>query len=203
MREIPGKPVHSSAGTPRGFVMSTPPVISAGVNASGSTASPGALIKSSSSVSEEDEVADSPSPKLGGRVAHEMRWLEETPVVRQGRTRGEQRQFDLDLAALFVEEAFATEELQEWLSVSVIHDCPTGIDGLYNLLLLGAVSDSEDLGVSAMDFAPGMWLNPLPDPGNGFGAVISESAFATADFGCSAFPYISVIDDSPISFADV
>ena len=35
----------------------------------------------------------------------------ETPVVRQGRIRGEQRQLDLDSAALFVEEALATEEL--------------------------------------------------------------------------------------------
>ena len=44
MREIPGIPVHSSAGTPRRFAMSTPPVTSAGVNASGGTASPGALV---------------------------------------------------------------------------------------------------------------------------------------------------------------
>ena len=70
----------------------------------------------------------------------------------------------------------------------VMHDCLTGIDGLYNPLLLGAVNDSEDLAASAMDFAPGMWLNPLPDSGNGFGAVISESAFAAADVGCSKFP---------------
>ena len=32
-----------------------------------------------------------------------------------------------------------------------------------------------------MNFAPGMWLNPLPDSGNGFGAAISESAFAAAE----------------------
>ena len=99
---------------------------------------------------------DSPSPKLGGRAAHELRWLGETPVVRQGRTRRERRRFDLDSAALFVEEALATEELQEWLSVSVMHDCLTEIDGLYNPLLLGAVNDSEDLAASAMDFAPGI-----------------------------------------------
>ena len=113
MSEIPGAPVHSSAGTPRGFTMSTPPVTSVGVNAPGGTASPGALVESSPSVSEGDEVDNSPSPKLGGRAAHELRWLGETPVVRQGRTRGEQRQFDLDSVALFVEEALATEELQE------------------------------------------------------------------------------------------
>ena len=70
---------------------------------------------------------------------------------------------------MFVEETLATEELQEWLSVSVMHDCLTGIDGLYNPLLLGAVNDSEDLAVSAMDFATSMWLNPLPDFGNGLG----------------------------------
>ena len=146
---------------------------------------------------------DSPSPKLGGRAAHELRWLGETPVVRQGRTHGEQRQFDLDSAALFVEEALATEELQEWLSVSVMHDCLTEIDGLYNPLLLGAVNDLEDLAASAMDFAPGMWLNPLPDSENGFGAVISESAFAAAGVGCSKFPHVSKIEDPPMSFADV
>ena len=109
----------------------------------------------------------------------------------------------MDSAALFVEEALATEELQEWLSVSVMHDCLTGIDELYNPLLLGAENDSEDLTASAMDFAPGIWLNPLPDSGNGFGAVISESAFAAADVGCSKFPHVSKIEDPPISFAEV
>ena len=87
MREIPGTPVRSSAGTPGGFAMSTPPATSAGVNASGGTASPGASVELSPSVSEEDK----PSPKLGGRAVHELRWLGETPVVRQGRTRGEKR----------------------------------------------------------------------------------------------------------------
>ena len=182
--------------------MSTPPVTSAGVNASGSTASPGALVESSPSVAEEDEVDDSPSLKLGGRAVHELRWLGGTLVVRQGRTRGEQRQFDSDSAALFDEEMLATEELQEWLSVSVMHDCLTGIDGLYNPLLLGAVNDSEDLAVSAMDFATSMGLNPLPDSGNGFEAVISKSAFAAADVDCSKFPHVSKIEDPPMSFAD-
>ena len=91
VREIPRTPVHSSVGTPGSFAMSTPSATSAGVNASGGTASPGASVESSLSVSEEDDVDDSPSPKLGGRVAHELRWLGKTPVVRQRRTRGEQR----------------------------------------------------------------------------------------------------------------
>ena len=105
MREIPGKPVHNSAGIPGGFARSTPPVTSAGVCAPGGTASHSASVESSPSVSEEDEVDDSPSPKLGGRAAHELIWLGKTPVVRQGQTRGEQRQSKLDSAALFVEES--------------------------------------------------------------------------------------------------
>ena len=93
--------------------------------------------------------------------------------------------------ALFVEESLATEELQQWLSVSVMHGCLTGIDGLYHPLLLGAVNDSEDLAASAMDFAPGMWLNPLPDSGNRFGALISGSVFTAADVVRSRFPRVS------------
>ena len=204
MREIPGTPVHSSAGTPGGFAMSRPPATSAGVNAFGGTASPGALVESSPSACEEDEADNSPTPKLGGRATHELRWLGETAVVWQGRTRGKQRKFDLDsAAALFVENALATEELQKGLSVSVVHGCLTGIDGLYDSLLLGAVNDPEDLASSAIDFAPGMWLNPLPDSGNSFGAVVFESAFAAADVGCSKFPHVSKIGDPPMSFADV
>ena len=132
--------------------MPTPPATSAGVNASGGTASPGASVESSPSVSDEDEADGSPSPELGGRTARELRWLGETPVVRQGRTRGEQRQLNLDSAMLLVEEALATEELQEWLSVSVMHDCLQGIDGLYknNPPLLGAVNDTQDMAASAM-----------------------------------------------------
>ena len=75
--------------------------------------------------------------------------------------------------------------------MSVMHDCLTGIDGLYNPLLLGAVNDSENLAASAMDCAPSMWLNPLPDSGNGFGTVVSESVFAATDVGCSKFPHVS------------
>ena len=103
MREIPGRPVHSSAGVR--FAMSTPPITSAGVCTSRGTASPGASVESSPFVSEEDEADDSPLPKLGGRAAHELRGLGETSVVRQGRTHGQRRQLDLDSAALFVEES--------------------------------------------------------------------------------------------------
>ena len=106
---------------------------------------------------------------------------------------------------MFVEEGLVTEEFQEYLSVSVMHDCPTGTDGLYNPLLLGAVNDTEDLTASAKEFAPAMWLNPLLDPGKRFGAVISESAFAAADddVDCSEFPRFRKIEDPPNSFADV
>ena len=47
-----------------------------------------------------------------------------------------------------------------------------------------------------------MWLNPLLDSGNGFGAVISESGFAAADVDCSEIPHVSKKEDPPISFAD-
>ena len=154
MREIPGTPVHNSAGTPGAFAMSTPPATSAEVNASGSIACPGASVESSPSVSEENEADDSPSPKLGGRAAHELRWLGEISVIGQGQTRGVQTQFDLDSAALFVEEVLTIEELQESLSVSVMHDWLTGSDDLYNPLLLGAANDTEYLAASAMDLHP-------------------------------------------------
>ena len=49
MREILGTPVHSTAGTPGGFAMSTPPVTSAGIRASGGTARPGASVELSPS----------------------------------------------------------------------------------------------------------------------------------------------------------
>ena len=113
MREIPGTPVLLCTGTPRVFAMSTSPVTSAGVNAFGDNASPGASVESSPHVSEEDEVDDSPSPELSGRAARELRWLGETLVVWQRWTREEQRQLDLDSATLLVEEALATEELQK------------------------------------------------------------------------------------------
>ena len=119
------------------------------VNTSGGTVSPGASVGQSPSVSEEDETDDSPSPELGGRAARKLRWLGENPVVRQEWTRGEQRQIDMDSAAFIAEESLATEELREWLSLTVTYDCLTGTDGLYNPLLLGAVDDTEDLTASA------------------------------------------------------
>ena len=85
-----------------------------------------------------------------------------------------------------------------------MYDCLTGIDGLYNPLLLGVVKDAEELAASMMDFTSGsMWLNPLPDSGKGLEAVLSESTFAAADVDCSEFPHISKIKDPPIGFADI
>ena len=80
IKEIPGSSVHSSAGTPGDFAMSTPPATSAGVNASGVTASPGASVESPSSVLEEDEADERPSPELGRRASRKLRWLGETTV---------------------------------------------------------------------------------------------------------------------------
>ena len=174
MREIPGTPVHSSTGTPGGFAMSTPPVTSAGVRTSGGTVRPGASVELSPSVSEENAVYDSPSPKLRGRAAHELRWLGQVPVVRQERTRGERRQLDLDSAALFVEESA----------------CAPGMTVLPEAMAC-TTRCIEDLATSAMGFLPGMWLHPLPDSRNVYGAVVSESAFATADFDFSEFSRVS------------
>ena len=42
--------------------------------------------------------------------------------------------------------------------MSVMHDCHTGTDSLYNPLLLGAVHDVENLAAGAIDIAPGVWL---------------------------------------------
>ena len=54
----------------------------------------------------------------------------------------------------------AAEELQEWLSMSVVHDGLTGTDGLYNPLLLGAVNGTKNLAASAIDFVRG-WARCL------------------------------------------
>ena len=59
--------------------------------------------------------------------------------------------------------------------------------------------DIEGLPTSAIDYAPGMWLNPLPDSGSSFGAVIFESSFAAADVGCSEFSHVSKIEYPPMS----
>ena len=73
---------------------------------------------------------------------------------------------------------------------------------IHNPLLLSVVNDTDGLVASAMGFAPGMWLDALLYSGNGFGAVISEIAFATADFDCNEFPHISKIETPPNSFVD-
>ena len=102
------------------FVIPTPLPTSAGANASGGTATPGASVESSTSDSDEVEAEYSPSPKLERRAAHELRWLEETPSPGRGRTHGERRQLDLDLAALFVEEG-ACYRGASGMTVSVRH----------------------------------------------------------------------------------
>ena len=97
------------------------------------------------SFSEGDESNVNPSPELGGRTVLELRWLGEPFVVREGRSRGEQRKLDLDLAALMIEEALVIEEIQEGLPVSDMHECLPGTDGQYNPQLLGTVKDTKDL----------------------------------------------------------
>lgn len=54
----------------------------------------------------------------------------------------------------------------------------------------------ECLASSAIDFAPGVWFNPLLDSGNGFRVV-----FAGADSDCIEFRSITK-RDPPISFGD-
>lgn len=93
----------------------------------------------------------------------------------------------MDSVALFAEKAFATEEVREWLSMFVKHDCLTGTDVLYNALMLGAVNDVDDLAASDMDV----------------GAVCSKSAVAYADSDGRELPHISKTDDPPISYTDV
>ena len=69
MEEVSGSPVQSSAGTPGGYAMSTPPATLARINAFRGTASPVASIKSSPSVSKENEADNSPSLELGQLMA--------------------------------------------------------------------------------------------------------------------------------------
>ena len=89
----------------------------------------------------------------------------------------------MDPVALFIDEALPKETVREWLLVSVMHNCLTGTDGLYNPLLLGAVNNVEDLAASVTDFATGVWLNPQLDSGYGFGPMCSEIAFSGANSG--------------------
>lgn len=93
---------------------------------------------------------------------------------------------------LFVEDVITTEEIREWLSVSFRFDCLTGTDDLHRSLSLITVKDVEDLAERTIGFAPGVWLNLLLGSGNGFGAVSSESAYASADSNYyKVFPHVS------------
>ena len=74
--------------------------------------------------------------------------------------------------AVFIEDVLAAEDVREWKSVFVMHDCFTGTNGLYNPLLLGVVNDVEDLAASAIDLAPSVWLDPLLDSVHGFGGDV-------------------------------
>lgn len=56
----------------------------------------------------------------------------------------------MNSAALFVEEALVIDGIREWLVLSVMPDCLTGTDDLFNPLLLGAMDDAEDLAASVM-----------------------------------------------------
>ena len=87
--------------------------------------------------------------------------------------------------------------------MSDMHDCLAEMDDLYNSLLLATVKHTEGLTACAMDLKPGVWLDLLPDPGDGFWAVCSESALVSADFNCSELPDVSKVEDFFISFADV
>ena len=66
--------VQSSADTPLRGATPTAPVTSAGVNASGGTASPDASVEGQY-VPERDEINDSPSPELVGRATYELRCI--------------------------------------------------------------------------------------------------------------------------------
>ena len=170
-KETPDSPVCRSSSTPGGFAMSTLPATSAGVKASGGTASPGASVESSPSVLEEAEANGCPSPKLGGGAARELRWLG-NPRRPARRRRAKAALFNFGGTVCW---RSAYKELQELLSVFVIHYCLTGIDGLYKPLLLGAVNDTETLAASTTIFARGTWLDPPLDSRNGFGAVVSTN----------------------------
>lgn len=76
------------------------------------------------------------------------------------RSAGANPRGDRDLVAL------AFEEVREWLSVSIMHCCLSGTDGMYNPLLVGAVNDVDNPAAGAMDCAPGVWLNPQRGSGN-------------------------------------
>lgn len=76
------------------------------------------------------------------------------------------------------------------------------MDSLYNPLLFGAMTPKTWF-ANAMDFAPGLWFDPLLDSGNVFGAMCSEREFSGIDSDCSEVPRISRIEDPRTSFTDV
>ena len=92
---------QSIARTPLSGAAPAPSAILAGDDAAGRTVSPDASVEAAS-VSEGGETTYSPSLNLKGRADHELRWLEEPPVIGDGRTHREQRQLGLDLAALML-----------------------------------------------------------------------------------------------------
>ena len=170
-KEIPGSPVCRSSSTPGGFAMSTLPATLAGVKASGGTASPGASVESSPSVLEEDEANGCHLSELGGGATRELRWLG-NPRRPARRRRAKTALFNFGGTVCW---RSAYKELPELLSVFVIHDCLTGIDGLYKPLLLGTVNDTEKLAASTTIFDRGTWLDLPLDSRNGFGAVVSTN----------------------------
>lgn len=82
--------------------MSTLSSASTGVNESSTIASLRALVQSSQFISEEDEMDESPSPVLGGKASHDLKWLKRASIILQGWTRGQRKWLGLDSAALLL-----------------------------------------------------------------------------------------------------
>ena len=81
------------------------------VHASEGPARPGVSVELSPSVSEKDEVDDSPSSKLGGRAAHELSWLGETPSSGRGRLAESEGSLVWSRRHCLLKRALATEDL--------------------------------------------------------------------------------------------
>lgn len=68
--------------------------------------------------------------------------------------------------------------------MSVMHGCPTGINGLYSPLMLGTVNDADDaddLATSVLNVSPGVcMIESAADSGNRSGTICSERAIASA-----------------------
>ena len=118
------------------------------------------------------------------------------PISRDRILRREQRQRHVNFPC-------SADHEQDWQPYPVDPYSCYMCDYTYNPLLLGTVNDTKYLAASAMDFAPCMWLGPLFDSGNRFGAVISESTLASAAFDCSEFPHVNKIEYPPAVSADV